>query len=70
MILEAILFSLVKEFGAVAVRDSFESVMGHKTLRVVLSDAVIANDVDCLAGIRSYYDSCARSAEGLLYDPT
>lgn len=67
--LEAVLWVLVNELGADAVRGAFTPVMSHKTLRIVLSSHVAAEQERCLAAIQSYFNEVAQSAGGLLFNP-
>lgn len=68
--LEAVLWMLVSQQGGEATRADFGPVMGHKTLRIVLSAHAAANNERCLDGIRSYFNDTARLAQGLLFNPS
>ena len=68
--LEAVLWVLVNEHGGEATRADFAPVMGHKTLRIVLSAHAAASTQRCLDGIRSYFNDAARTAQGLLFNPS
>ncbi len=68
--LEAVLWILVNELGGEVVKTDFTPVMGHKTLRIVLSAHAAADDQRCLGGIRSYFVDTARAARGLLFNPS
>lgn len=67
--LEAILWLLVTDGGAAKVRNSFQAVSAHGTLRVVLSEHAAADDDRCLEGILAYFNRLSSIAGGLLYNP-
>lgn len=68
--LEAILWVLVTKDGGEAIRADFSPVIGHKTLRIVLSAHAAADNQRCLDGIRSYFNNTSRTAQGLLFNPS
>lgn len=68
--LEAVLWMLVSELGGGTVRADFAPVIGHKTLRIVLSLNASSDNQRCLDGIRSYFNDIDRHARGLLFNPS
>lgn len=67
--LEALLWMLIVDANAVTVRDAFQPVLGHKTLRVVLSHHAAQDDRRCLDGVKHYFNGISADAGGLLFNP-
>lgn len=67
--LEAVLWSLLSERPAEDVRETFAPVLNHKTLKILLSEHMVADQGRCRAGVMSYYNDLHRQAKGVLYNP-
>jgi len=67
--LEAVLWSLLAHRCAEDVRKAFTPVLGHVTLKIVLSEHAASDQVRCREGVRSYYNDLHRQAKGVLYNP-
>lgn len=67
--LEAVLWLLLKKHAVSEVRNSFDCVIQHRTLRIVLSDSAVADGAECRSAVRSYFNELCREAKGLLFNP-
>jgi hypothetical protein len=67
--LEAILWILVAECDPHQIRAAFMPVLGHSTLRIVLSEHAVADQTRCRDGIRTYFNDLDAHARGMLYNP-
>lgn len=67
--LEAVLWILVAEADPRQIRMAFMSVLGHATLRIVLSEHAVADLERCRDGIRNYFNDLDGHAQGMLYNP-
>ena len=67
--LEAVLWILVGAADPRQIRAAFLPVLGHATLRIVLSEHAVADGERCREGIRNYFNDLDRHAFGMLYNP-
>lgn len=67
--LEAVLWVLLMQSDPQQIRAAFMPVLGHATLRIVLSEHAVADRQRCREGIRNYFDDLEAGALGMLYNP-
>ncbi len=67
--LEAVLWILIGATDPRQVRTSFLPVLGHATLRIVLSEHAVSDQERCRDGIRNYFNDLDGHALGMLYNP-
>lgn len=67
--LEAVLWILIGATDPRQIRTSFLPVLGHATLRIVLSEHAVADQERCRDGIRNYFNDLDGNALGMLYNP-
>lgn len=67
--LEAVLWILVSAADPRELRAAFLPVLGHATLRIVLSEHAVADQERCRDGIRNYFNDLDGHALGMLYNP-
>lgn len=67
--LEAVLWILAGETDPCQLRTAFMPVLGHATLRIILSEHAVADQERCRDGIRNYFNDLDGQALGMLYNP-